>query len=77
MLPVKCNQHPWMKMYVNVVKSPFFAVTDKSGKYEIKGLPPGDYTLEFVHEKLGPPQDVKVTVGPKESKTVDASFKGM
>ena len=28
MLPVKCNQHPWMKMYINVVKSPFFAVTD-------------------------------------------------
>ena len=75
MLPVKCNQHPWMKMYVNVVKSPFFAVTDKTGKYEIKGLPPGDYTLEFVHEKLGPPQDVKVTVGPKDTKTVDASFK--
>ena len=23
MLPVKCNQHPWMKMYINVVKSPF------------------------------------------------------
>jgi plastocyanin len=77
MLPVKCNQHPWMKMYVNVVKNPFYAVTDKSGKYEIKGLPPGDYTLEFVHEKLTPPQDIKVTVGPKDSKTVDATFKGM
>ena len=75
MLPVKCNQHPWMKMYINVVKSPFFAVTDKDGKYEIKGLPPGDYTLEFVHEKLGPPQDVKVTVGPKDTKTADATFK--
>jgi plastocyanin len=75
MLPVKCNQHPWMKMYINVVKSPFFAVTDKDGKYEIKGLPPGDYTLEFVHEKLGPPQDVKVTLGPKDTKTVDTSFK--
>lgn len=74
MLPVKCNQHPWMKMYVNVVKSPFFAVTDKSGKYEIKGLPPGDYTLAFVHEKLGE-QDQKVTVAPKETKTVDTSFK--
>ena len=74
MLPVKCNQHPWMKMYVNVVKSPFFAVTDKSGKYEIKGLPPGDYTLGFVHEKLGE-QDQKVTVAPKETKTVDTSFK--
>jgi plastocyanin len=74
MLPVKCNQHPWMKMYINVVKSPFFAVTDKSGKYEIKGLPPGDYTIAFVQEKLGE-QDQKVTVAAKESKTVDQSFK--
>jgi plastocyanin len=74
MLPVKCNQHPWMKMYVNVVKSPFFAVTAKDGKYEIKGLPPGDYTLAFVHEKLGE-QDQKVTVAAKDSKTVDQSFK--
>jgi len=74
MLPVKCNQHPWMKMYINVVKSPFYAVTDKDGKYEIKGLPPGDYTIAFVHEKLGE-QDQKVTVGPKDSKTVDQSFK--
>jgi plastocyanin len=74
MLPVKCNQHPWMKMYVSVVKTPFYAVTDKSGKYEIKGLPPGDYTIAFVHEKLGE-QDQKVTVGPKDTKTVDASFK--
>jgi len=74
MLPVKCNQHPWMKMYVNVVKSPFFAVTDKSGKYQIKGLPPGDYTIAFVHEKLGE-QDQKVTVAAKETKTVDQSFK--
>ena len=74
MLPVKCNQHPWMKMYINVVKSPFYAVTDKDGKYEIKGLPPGDYTIAFVQEKLGE-QDQKVTVAAKESKTVDQSFK--
>jgi plastocyanin len=74
MLPVKCNQHPWMKMYINVVKNPFHAVTDKSGKYEIKGLPPGDYTIAFVQEKLGE-QDQKVTLGPKETKTVDQSFK--
>jgi uncharacterized protein (DUF2141 family) len=74
MLPVKCNQHPWMKMYINVVKNPFYAVTDKSGKYEIKGLPPGDYTIAFVHEKLGE-QDQKVTVAAKDSKTVDQSFK--
>jgi len=74
MLPVKCNQHPWMKMYINVVKSPFYAVTGADGKYEIKGLPPGDYTIAFVQEKLGE-QDQKVTLAAKDSKTVDASFK--
>ena len=61
-------------MYVNVVKSPFFAVTGEDGKYEIKGLPPGDYTLAFVQEKLGTTEQ-KVTLAPKDSKTVDASFK--
>jgi plastocyanin len=74
MLPVKCNQHPWMKMYINVVKSPFFAVTDKDGKYTLKGLPPGDYTIAVVQEKLGE-QTQKVTVAPKESKTVDFNYK--
>ena len=74
-LPVKCNQHPWMKMYVNVVKNPFYAVTGPDGKFEIKGLPPGDYTLAFVQEKLGE-QDEKVTLAAKDSKTVDVTFKG-
>ncbi len=74
MLPVKCNQHPWMRMFVNVTKSPFFAVTGADGKFEIKGLPPGDYTIAFVHEKLGE-QDVKVTLAEKDAKSVDATFK--
>jgi hypothetical protein len=74
LLPVKCNQHPWMKMYVNVVKNPFYAVTGPDGKFEIKGLPPGDYTLAFVHEKLGE-KDEKVTLAPKDTKTVDETFK--
>jgi uncharacterized protein (DUF2141 family) len=63
-----------MKMFVNVTKSSFFAVTGPDGKFEIKGLPPGDYTLAFVQEKLGE-QDQKVTVAAKDSKTVDMSFK--
>jgi plastocyanin len=74
MLPVKCNQHPWMRMFVNVVKSPFYAVSGPDGKFEIKGLPPGDYTLAFVQEKLGE-QTVKVTLAAKDTKTVDMTFK--
>jgi plastocyanin len=74
LLPVKCNQHPWMRMFVSVVKNPFYAVSGPDGKFEIKGLPPGDYTIAFVHEKLGE-QDQRVTLAAKDSKTVDVTFK--
>ena len=73
MMVLKCNQHPWMKAYVNVSSHPFFAVTGQDGKFEIKGLPPGEYTLAAVHEKLGE-QTVKVIIGAKESKTVGFDF---
>jgi plastocyanin len=75
MIPVKCNVHPWMKAYIGVVKNPFFSVTGDDGSFEIKGLPPGDYTVTAWQEKLGT-QTMKVTVGPKETKTADFSFKG-
>lgn len=73
MIPVKCNQHPWMKMYVNVVSHPFFAVSDPNGKFDINGLPPGTYTIAAVHETLGE-QTQQFTVGPKESKSLGFTF---
>lgn len=74
-IPVKCNVHPWMKSYIAVFKHPYFNVTGKPGKFEIKNLPPGSYTLEAWHEKLGT-STAQVTVGAKESKSVDFVFKG-
>jgi len=73
MIPVKCNQHPWMKMYLNVSPHPFLSVSQKDGKFEIKGLPPGEYTVAAVHERMGE-KTQKITVGAKESKTVDFQF---
>ena len=75
MIPVKCNVHPWMKAYVGVQKHPFAVVTGTDGTFTIKGLPPGDYTIETWQEKYGTQQQ-KVTVGASETKTVDFSYKG-
>lgn len=73
-IPVKCNVHPWMKGYIAVLKHPYFAVSDKSGNFEIKDLPPGTYTITAWQEKM-PPQMQKITVGAGESKTLDFTFK--
>ncbi len=67
MIPVKCNQHPWMKMYLSVLSNPFFAVTGPDGSFSLHGVPPGTYTLAAVHEKYGE-QEIKITVGPKDNK---------
>jgi len=66
MIPVQCNQHPWMRAYINVMTNPYFAVSAADGSFEIKNLPPGEYTIAAVHEKFGE-QTIKVKVGPKET----------
>ncbi len=75
MVPIKCNVHPWMKSYVGVVRHPFFAVTGADGSFELKGLPPGEYTIEVWQEKYGT-MEQKVTVGPSESKDIGFTYKG-
>ncbi|HEX5035569.1 MAG TPA: carboxypeptidase regulatory-like domain-containing protein [bacterium] len=53
MVPVRCDIHPWMRAYVGVLRHPVFAVTGPDGAFVLKGIPPGHYTLEAWHERLG------------------------
>jgi len=71
MVPVRCNNHPWMNAFINVSPTPYFAVSDADGHFEIKGLPPGNYTLGAVHEKLGEQTQTVTLAGPG---TVTANF---
>ena len=49
-----CDVHPWMFAWVTVVDNPYFAVTDKSGKFTIKNVPPGKYKIAALHRKAAP-----------------------
>jgi plastocyanin len=75
MVMVKCDVHSWMNAYVGVVNHPYFAVTANEGRFTLKDVPAGTYTIEAWHEKLGT-QTQNVTLGEKESKDISFTFKG-
>jgi plastocyanin len=74
MVPFKCDVHGWMNAYVGVLEHPYFAVTDNDGRFSIRTLPAGTYTIEAWHERLGA-QEQMVTIGEKETQDIAFTFK--
>jgi len=76
LVPVKCNQHPWMKAYVAVLKHTLFAVSAADGTFTIKGVPAGTYTLAAWHEggATGTEKTMQVTVAANGTAKADFAF---
>jgi len=75
MIRVKCNIHNWMHAWIGVVDNPYFAVTGSDGSFELKNVPPGEYTIEAWQEELGT-QEQHVTLGPSGKVEAGFTFKG-
>lgn len=74
MIEIKCDVHPWMRAYLGVFDHPYFALSAADGRFTLKDLPPGDYTIEAWHERFGV-QSQKITLGAKETKAIEFTFK--
>lgn len=67
----KCDVHPWMFAYMGVMDHPYYAVTDKDGKFKLPGdLPAGKYTVVAYHLKAGEVSQ-EITVGEGDKKEVN------
>lgn len=65
---VTCDIHRWMEAWIIVTEHPYYAVSDKTGKFELTDVPPGKYTLQVWHETLGEfEQEVEVKANAKTS----------
>jgi plastocyanin len=73
-IPISCNVHPWMRAFLFVFDNPYFAITTETGRFELRGLPPGAYTIEAWQEYYGA-QDESVTLASKETKSISFVFK--
>jgi hypothetical protein len=51
LVTLRCNGgHVWMNAEMFVVPHPYYAVTDETGRFELKDVPPGEYELVAWHE---------------------------
>jgi hypothetical protein len=57
-----CNIHASMRGYIVVVDTPWYAVADGGGAFQIAAVPPGEYQAEVWHESSSVPQVLKITV---------------
>jgi plastocyanin len=73
LFPMTCSVHPWMRSYIGVSSHPFFAVTGEDGSFTLRGVPPGTYTIEVVHEKLGR-KEGKVTLPVSGVASIDFTY---
>ena len=65
-----CDVHPWMVAWIHVLDHPLHAVTGPDGKFKMKGLPPGKYTIEAWHDGYkAVTQEIEVKA--KDSKTLN------
>lgn len=64
-----CNVHAEMSAYVVVAETPYFAKTDKAGKFVLRDVPPGKYVLRIWHEKAKP-ASAPVEVGENQTVSI-------
>ena len=60
-----CNIHPEMTSVVLAVEAPYFAISDKNGRYAIPNVPAGRYVLHVWYENA-PPESLQGLERPVE-----------
>ena len=56
-----CNIHPEMEGHIVVLQNPYFSLASKDGAYEIKGVPPGQYSVKAWYPN---PKKLKAKTAP-------------
>ena len=76
LLRVSCYAHPWQRAYVYIFDHPYAVVTDEEGRFVIKDIPPGTYTLVAWHEELGTKKIADVQVESVKTSKINFVYGG-
>ena len=70
LIKVKCDAHEWMHAWIWEFHHPYLAPTGDDGRFTIKDVPPGTYTLVAWQEAAGE-KSMSVTVAAGKTVTAD------
>ena len=63
-LELSCRTHPWTQGWIHVFDHPYFVVSAPNGRFVLDSIPPGEYTMQTWHERLGrTTREIKVENG--------------
>ena len=71
---MQCGFHPYMFSWGVVVKNPYYSITKEDGTFELKDVPPGEYTLTVWHPGMKQYLDQRISVKPKETITKNFQY---
>lgn len=66
--------HTWMSAAIVVVDTPYFALSDARGEFQVAMLPTGEYQLHIWHEKLGS-QSAQVSIAPNARRFLEIVYR--
>lgn len=73
-----CNIHDYMVAFIQVVDTPYFTKSDKTGKAILSDLPNGNYTLKAWHYALAKDKEIfekPIAVKDSENITINLALK--
>lgn len=71
---MQCGFHAYMESWALVADHPYYAVTDKDGRYQLTDIPPGTYRVTVWHPYLRESYTHDVTIAPKEQAVLDMTL---
>jgi hypothetical protein len=73
---MQCGFHAYMESWGFVADSPYYAVTDREGRFQISDIPAGSYKMLVWHPMIygGAGQQYEMTIKPRDAVRLDAKI---
>jgi hypothetical protein len=71
---MQCGFHAYMESWGLSMENPYYAITDKDGRFVINDIPPGTYKMIVWYPYIGGEKEETVTITPKGQVRVDVKI---